>query len=137
MRSGVAVFAATLAMGSGTSAQTDAEVEARQTVALTYCIETGDAGRGDRFARLACWFDELGRQDARLNRTYRSTIARLDREKRSRLRELQRDWIGQRDDGCREEAQPERDGPRFPSIELSCQVNKTIRRTLFLERYRG
>ena len=60
-----------LALAGQASGRTSA-VEARYSAAYRTCLATGDAAKGVTSGLLDCNGAEIDRQDARLNRTYRS-----------------------------------------------------------------
>ena len=84
-------------------------------------------------ANAACLSSEFTRQDAALNRTWRTTLANIDPKLRSALLAAQRRWVAGRDPFCRSKAAEFSGGTIAPIIYVSCQVEQTIRRTLWLE----
>ncbi|PXA97302.1 hypothetical protein DMC47_14505 [Nostoc sp. 3335mG] len=128
------VLMAALALpGSG---QSRAEVDKRYTPAFNRCISSGDAAKGVTAGIMDCTGAENMRQDARLNQTYRTVMARLNPAQKTALRALQRDWIVQRDAGCRDDADVENGGSAAAINYSSCILDQTILRTIWLERYR-
>lgn len=77
---------------------------------------------------------ELDAQDARLNAAYREAMARLDPAGQTGLRNEERAWIRQRDEGCDASAT----GGTIDRLEIpSCVLDGTIRRRLALEALAG
>jgi uncharacterized protein YecT (DUF1311 family) len=87
--------------------------------------------------RWGCAIDEALLQNRRMNTTYRQVIVKLGKSPAIRLRRLQRAWIAERDSEC-----------HAPNLEFGyldpgndngpnpwCVLDKTILRTLWLERY--
>ena len=138
MKAGVRLAAlGALALAGPVSGRTAGAVEARYSAAYRTCMATGDAARGVTVGLLDCNGLEIDRQDARLNRTYRAVMARLGPRGRTRLRASERAWIGQRDRGCRRTSGLA-DGGTLASVMYSaCILDRTIERTLWLERYRA
>lgn len=128
------MFAALLMVVAAT--QTDAEVEKRYSAAFNTCTNTGDAARGVTPAMMECLGAELERQDARLNQAYKMVMNRLPQKRKTALRMSQRKWIRDRDAKCKR-AYDAAGGGTASGLELQgCKTSETIRRTIFLERYR-
>jgi uncharacterized protein YecT (DUF1311 family) len=100
------------------------------------CSNSGDAAKGVTSAMLDCMKAEYDRQDGRLNRVYTQRMASLSATRRQTLRASQRRWLAARDPGCRRQAKPSEGGTIWGLDMMGCQINATIRRTAWLERYR-
>jgi uncharacterized protein YecT (DUF1311 family) len=118
------------------SGRTTSAVEARYSAAYRNCLATGDAAKGVTSGMLDCNGAEIERQDARLNRTYRTVMARLAPPAQAKLRASERAWIGQRDRSCRRDAAVAEGGTLASVIYSGCILDRTIERTMWLERYR-
>lgn len=116
--------------------QTDAEVEKRYSAAFNTCLETGDAARGVTPAMAECIDAELDRQDARLNQAYKMVMGRLPQKRKTALRASQRKWIRTRDATCQRAYDAAGGGTASGLEKLGCLTSETIKRTMFLERYR-
>lgn len=127
---------AALALAGPVSGRTASAVEARYSAAYRNCLATGDAAKGVTSGLLDCNGTEIDRQDARLNRTYRAVMARLGPHGRTKLRASERAWIGERDRSCRRAAKPSEGGTLASVIYSGCILDRTIERTIWLERYR-
>ena len=112
-------------------------VEARYSAAYRTCMATGDAAKGVTVGLLDCNGTEIDRQDDRLNRTYRTVMARLAPPARARLRASERAWIKQRDRSCRRTSGSAEGGTLASVIYSGCILDRTIERTMWLERYRA
>lgn len=130
----------TMAAAAGAApalAQTDRAVDARYTRAFSACLETGDAARGVTSATMSCMGEENDRQDVRLNRAYKAAMKRLNSAKKARLRSSERAWIGQRDSTCKKAADEVGGGSASGLVYSNCFLDETIKRTIWLERYKG
>lgn len=138
VRAGTQLVAlAALVLAGQASGRTATAVEARYSAAYRTCLATGDAARGVTSGLLDCSGAEIDRQDARLNQTYRAVMARLGPRGRTKLRASERAWIGERDRGCRRTSGLA-DGGTLASVMYSaCILDRTIERTMWLERYRA
>ena len=83
-----------------------------------------------------CFDGEFDRQDAALNRTWRATLRRWPASRHAGLVVAQRSWVARRDPFCRHEADQYSGGTIMPVIYVSCRVEVTIRRTMWLEKLR-
>lgn len=116
--------------------QSDAEIEKRYSAAFDTCMAGGQAADGVTYAMVECSGAELDRQDARLNQAYKMVMDRLPRRRKTALRTSQRRWIAMRDADC-QKAYDDAGGGSASGLErLGCLTSETIRRTIFLERYR-
>ncbi len=114
------------------SAQSQAEVDSRRTAAFSQCLNSDLGQSGYGFTH--CLGEEHARQDKALNQRYRAVMAKLGKRQQQRLRALQRQWIRDRDAAC-EQAQT-RSGSINAQPWTQCMIDETIRRTIWLERYR-
>ena len=83
-----------------------------------------------------CAGDELSKQDGRLNQAYVMVMRSLPEAKKTNLRTLQRTWIKQRDAKCERERNQYGGGSMSTGAFLSCQIDETIKRVIYLENYR-
>ena len=83
-----------------------------------------------------CFIKEFARQDRKLNQVWRATLKRLVPNKRPLLVTAQRQWVSRRDPFCRSKAKEFTGGTIAPVIYVSCRVEQTIRRTIWLEALR-
>ncbi len=118
-------------------AQTTAHINARYTRDYDRCLKAGDAAKGVTSAMMDCIGLEIDRQDARLNQTYKRVMARLNPAGKTSLRSAQRGWIKQRDARCRRESDANGGGTLSGITYASCILDETIKRTIWLERYKG
>ena len=111
---------------------TDPAIEKRYTAKFTSCqkiaVTTQDSA--------ACYDNEFTRQDAVLNRAWRTTIGRFSKNMRGPLLAAQRKWISDRDPFCKSIADGFKGGTIMPIIYSDCRVEQTIRRTMWLEKLR-
>ena len=116
------------------ASEVDAAVSARYSAGYHQCID----GQTSDFAMTACTRAEHQRQDASLNRVYRTLLGRLSRPRAAQLRASQRAWIRSRNEYClRQTGAPMKDwGTKHRLDYSSCLLDRTIRRTVWLERYR-
>lgn len=119
---------------SPASAQAQSQIERRYTSEYHACM---DASEGVTVAMMDCNGAEIELQDARLNQAYVMVMRPLARAKKDALRALQRAWIKQRDAKCSRAADAERGGSLASVIYSGCILDETIKRTIFLENYRG
>jgi len=131
------VVAAGLIASPHAIAQTAEQVIARQSKTFRQCMKIGDAARGVTVGILDCNGAELDRQDARLNRLYNAIMARSNPRQKAKLRTLERRWIDERDAHCKRESAPEEGGTLASIIYSSCILDQTIKRTIWLEAYKG
>lgn len=124
----IAALAATSA-----SAQTQSQIEKRYTRDYSGCM---DASGGVTVEMMNCIAAEIDIQDARLNQAYVMVMRPLAKSRKNTLRGLQRTWIKQRDAKCQREIADE-GGSMAGIIYSGCIVDETIKRTIFLENYKG
>jgi uncharacterized protein YecT (DUF1311 family) len=120
------------ALSSAAEAQSRAQVERRYTPAYHQCMNVASSNydMGD------CYGDELERQDGRLNQAYVMVMRPLSSTKKTTLRTLQRSWLKQRDAKCNRERNQYMGGSMSYGAFLSCMLDETIKRTIYLENYR-
>ena len=124
----------TVALGaSSVLAQTQAQIEKRYTRDYSQCM---DASGGVTSEMMDCGGAEIDRQDARLNQAYVMVMHSLPPAKKTTLRTLQRSWIKQRDARCQARIR-DNDGTEANLIYSGCILDETIKRTIFLENYKG
>ncbi len=83
-----------------------------------------------------CFENEFVRQDVALNRAWKATLNRMPSVDRGPLLAAQRKWIAARDPFCRKDSDGFQEGTIAPVIYVSCRVELTIRRTIWLEQLR-
>ena len=114
-------------------AQTQTQVEKRYTRGYSECMDTSG---GVTIEMLNCIAAEIDIQDARLNQAYVMVMRPLAKPRKNTLRGLQRTWIKQRDAKCARSIADE-GGSMAGPIYSGCILDETIRRTIFLENYKG
>ena len=124
----IAALAATSA-----SAQTQTQVEKRYTRGYSECM---DASGGVTVEIMNCSAADIDVQDARLNQAYVMVMRPLAKPRKTTLRGLQRTWIKQRDAKCARSIADE-GGSMAGLIYSGCILDETIRRTIFLENFKG
>lgn len=138
MRSKVGQILAGLLMAAfsvtPTAAQTQSQIEKRYTRDYNQCM---DAAEGVTVEMMDCIGAEIDRQDARLNQAYVMVMRPLSRAKKDQLRGLQRSWIRQRDARCSRASNDAGGGSLSGVVYASCILDETIKRTIFLENYKG
>ncbi|HQV04355.1 MULTISPECIES: lysozyme inhibitor LprI family protein [unclassified Novosphingobium] len=117
-----------------TAAQTQSQIEKRYTRDYNQCM---DAAEGVTVDMMDCIGAEIDRQDARLNQAYVMVMRPLSRAKKDQLRGLQRSWIRQRDARCSRASNDAGGGSLSGVVYASCILDETIKRTVFLENYKG
>jgi uncharacterized protein YecT (DUF1311 family) len=110
-------------------------------VAVRYSPEHGrciDAARGGDIAMIDCNDAEVERQDVALNQVYRGLLGRLPSAQAARLRASQRAWLRNGEGYCTKEVgSPFEQWGTLEHLRYSnCYLDRTIRRTVLLERYR-
>jgi uncharacterized protein YecT (DUF1311 family) len=126
----VALAFAGRAYGQTDAGPTDAQVAARLTPTVHACEHSPD--NGGTLQQALCYRDEAGRQDRRLNKTWTKVMRRLSPKRRQALRVSERQWIKERDEDCRDEADGYINSTAAYMFNV-CVTNETIRRTLWLE----
>lgn len=131
------IFLTAILAGSPLCAQTQSQIEKRLSRDYNECMATGDAAGGVTSAMMDCTGAEIDRQDARLNQAYVMVMRPLPATKKAALRTLQRAWIKQRDARCTRAAKQDEGGTAAAMTYQDCILDETIKRTIFLENYKG
>lgn len=132
----MALIAAGAALTAPASAATGQQVKAHYTPIFNRCISTGDAERGVASAIITCISDEYHRQDARLNRIYKTAMGRLGSSGKTTLRTTQRQWLRDTEARCTREMEEAAGGTLINIVYSDCKLTETIKRTIWLENYR-
>jgi uncharacterized protein YecT (DUF1311 family) len=114
-------------------AQTQSQIEKRYTQTYSDCMDTSE---GITSNMMDCIGAEIEVQDGRLNQAYVMVMRPLPKPRKDTLRGLQRTWIKQRDAKC-QRAIRGNDGTEANLIYAGCILDETIKRTIFLENYKG
>jgi uncharacterized protein YecT (DUF1311 family) len=115
------------------SAQTQSQIEKRYTQTYSDCMDTSE---GVTSSMMDCIGAEIEVQDGRLNQAYVMVMRPLPKPRKDTLRGLQRTWIKQRDAKC-QRAIADEGGSMAGLIYAGCILDETIKRTIFLENYKG
>jgi uncharacterized protein YecT (DUF1311 family) len=118
---------------SSASAQTQPQIEKRYTQTYSDCMDTSE---GATSSMMDCIGAEIEVQDGRLNQAYVMVMRPLPKPRKDTLRGLQRTWIKQRDAKC-QRAIADEGGSMAGLIYAGCILDETIKRTIFLENYKG
>jgi uncharacterized protein YecT (DUF1311 family) len=118
---------------SSASAQTQSQIEKRYTQTYSDCMDTSE---GVTSSMMDCIGAEIEVQDGRLNQAYVMVMRPLPKPRKDTLRGLQRTWIKQRDAKCKR-AIADEGGSMGSIIYADCILDQTIKRTIFLENYKG
>jgi uncharacterized protein YecT (DUF1311 family) len=110
----------------------DPAIQRRYTARLAACQKKSEI----TYRIAACFEAEFGRQDAALNRAWKTALRRVPPQMRSRLLLAQRKWIAARDPFCLADTKSFEGGTIVPIIYSDCRVEVTIRRTMWLETLR-
>ena len=129
------VLAAPVAASASTATEVDAAVQAAYSAEHKRCIDS--SGGGD-VAMIECNGAEFSRQDAELNRVYRALLRRASKPEAARIRASQRAWLRAGKTYCdRSIGLPARNWGTLERLRWSnCNLDRTIRRTVWLKRYR-
>ena len=93
-----------------------------------------DSAQGSFTHILACQGEEQAVQESRLNKTYSAIMRRLAPAEQRLLRTSERKWLTLRDKKCR---LPLRNPGLSDLVDSrECRLEETLRRTVWLERYR-
>jgi uncharacterized protein YecT (DUF1311 family) len=130
------LLAASVPAMASSASEVDAAVEAAYSTEHRRCI---DASGGGDAAMMECNGAEYSRQDAALNRAYRALLARVPKAEAARVRASQRAWLRAGRTVChRSIGMPFRRWGTLERLRWSnCNLDRTIRRRVMLERYRG
>jgi len=131
------VVAFGLTAASISVAQTTDQIMARRTKYFRQCMKTGDAALGVTGGILECNSKETARQNARLNQLYTAIMARSNPRQKAKLRTLERRWIVERGAYCQREADADGGGSLATIVYSYCFLDETIKRTIWLESYKG
>ncbi|ACL96551.2 lysozyme inhibitor LprI family protein [Caulobacter vibrioides] len=106
----------------------------RSMTALDRCLATPEGQ--STYGMIACIGQEVGVQDARLNRAYQAALMRLERPRqKAALQKAQRAWIAFRDADCA--AYVDEDWGSLARVEANqCVLDRTRQRAEELERFR-
>lgn len=107
-------------------------VQHRYTAALADCQQHAESTPENA----QCFVAEFARQDAVLNRTWKTTLARVPADEHAPLIAAQRKWVAARDPFCTAQSDQFSGGTIAPVIYVDCRVELTIRRTIWLEQLR-
>jgi uncharacterized protein YecT (DUF1311 family) len=129
MGSSVLMVAAVLVAGnSGGATGAEQSVDVTEQFSSEYqaCVTYGETHAGAALPIAECDARELRAQDARLNATYESVMARLSSARKATLRAEERRWIVARDRKC----------GALPDVDLTaeCNIHETIQRSRYLRR---
>ncbi|MGL5839056.1 MAG: lysozyme inhibitor LprI family protein [Sphingorhabdus sp.] len=94
------------------------------------CMANGD------YATTDCAKIEWDIRDQSLNQAYAMVMKRQNQAGKTKLRNLQRAWIKQRDSRCQERDEPRGEGYTDPADVYLCMADETYKRTLWLEKYK-
>ena len=130
---GIAGLALAITITGVAAARAPSEVERRYTKAYDSCLSHGDAAQGVTPAMRDCNFAEMERQNAALNAAWPVAMARRTPAQQADLRRLERLWIAHRDKVCAPEPNGGTDALLFAD---ACEIDETIRRTIWLEHLR-
>jgi uncharacterized protein YecT (DUF1311 family) len=136
MKASVGFMVCALAASAALAAVPSSPVGKRYTRAFTDCMSSGEARDGVPSAVVGCRAEEIDRQDAELNRSYQALMRRLSKPVQANLRSQQREWIVARDQSCRDEMGEDEEGTLGQVTYTDCILDETIKRVLWLERYR-
>jgi uncharacterized protein YecT (DUF1311 family) len=130
------LLAAPIPASASPASEVDAAVEAAYSAEHRRCI---DSSAGGDVAMIECNGAEYSRQDAALNRAYRALLARVPKAEAGRIRASQRAWLRAGKTVCdRSIGMPFRNWGTLERLRWSnCNLDRTIRRTVMLERYRN
>ena len=110
----------------------DPAISARFTPAFDACQDQAKITSDNA----VCFEAEFARQDAVLNRLWKTTFARITGPDHALLLAAQRAWLAARDPFCRSQSDGFAGGTIMPVIYSSCRAELTIRRILWLEHIR-
>jgi uncharacterized protein YecT (DUF1311 family) len=130
------LLAAPIAASASPASEVDAAVEAAYSAEHRRCLQA--SGGGD-VPMMDCNSAEFSRQDTALNRVYRALLVRLPKAEAQRVRVSQRAWLRAGKTYCdRSIGLPFRSWGTLERLRWSnCNLERTIRRTVLLQRYRA
>jgi uncharacterized protein YecT (DUF1311 family) len=91
---------------------------------------------GGSYATTECLHKDLAHQDKELNQSYKIVIGMLSQQEKTKLRNLQRNWIKDRDKRCETAAMADSMSTASTPNYLECMIKETKQRTGWLQRYR-
>ena len=91
------------------------------------CMATGDAAQGVTSAVMSCTGEELARQDAALNQSYRSLMGQLPAGQGAALKAQERVWIRTRDAQCHQQME-DAGGTLGAEVYSKCELDQTVSR---------
>ena len=118
--------------GAAQAAVAPSEIEARYTPQYNACLDNPEGA--STAGMIACIEAELKVQDAGLNAAYKSAMAKLTADQKTGLQAAQRAWVPFRDADCGSLYHPDW-GTLSRVNAASCVLDRTIERTIELERY--
>lgn len=81
-----------------------------------------------QLAMNVCSAKDYEREDARLNKTYKELVAKLEKDRREKLKEIQLVWIKYRDLQCDFDSSTYEGGSMYPMVRSSCLSQMTKQR---------
>lgn len=128
------LLAAPVPASASPASEVDAAVEAAYSKEHKRCLDAADGGD---VAMIDCNGVEYAKQDAALNRVYRALLARLPKAEAARVRASQRAWLRNGKSACDRSVggRPQNWGTLERLRWSNCTLDRTIRRTVLLERY--
>jgi uncharacterized protein YecT (DUF1311 family) len=136
MKSFIVISVLLLGATAGVAALPGSPVAKRYTPIFAACMESGDAAEGVPAAIVGCTAEEIDRQNAVLNSKYVTVMRALSKSKKTSLRASERAWIIGRDKQCRDEMGEDAEGTLGQVVYTDCILDETIKRILWIERYR-
>jgi len=138
MRSPMAtlLFSVMVCTASSAPAQTATQRFA-DSPALKKCMDAGEAAHGVTAAIRECLFQEIHRQDVKLNATYRTAMARLNATQRRQLRLSERRWLAGLRGYCEKSAYADVDGTMALILYDGCILASKQTRGAWLVRHYG
>lgn len=76
-----------------------------------------------------CLAEEFSKEDAALNKAYNDLKVRLGDDEKELLKKAQLAWLSYRDKDCEFQALAVAGGQAYQPTYISCQTDKTLRRT--------
>ncbi|MDC4748856.1 lysozyme inhibitor LprI family protein [Acinetobacter baumannii] len=82
-----------------------------------------------------CSANEYKKEDQKLNKVYNAYTAKLDKNRKNRVKAVQLNWIKYKDSDCKYQASAYQGGSMQPFVLNSCLTKKTKLRTQELQVY--
>lgn len=82
-----------------------------------------------QLAMNVCAGKDYEREDARLNKTYKELVAKLEKDRREKLKEIQLAWIKYRDLQCDFDSSNYEGGSMYSMVRSSCLSQMTKQRS--------